>query len=335
MLVLLTPRNLMKVAWELFLHIVILVVTGVLTVVGLPLLTFVRFCFKVGTHIAKQKDARNTVVVVTGAASGFGRGLTERLTKAGAIVFAVDIDEAGLRTLPVTCPASCLRTMCMDVANVEDCRALVLEVTRYCQQNHTTLYGLVNNAGVAGRPGAGFEFDDATIDRVFSVNVLGPIRLTRELFPLLKASKEARILNVTSLTGLVASRGLSLYSASKSALESYTEALRQEAPRNVKVTIVNPYYAQTNIYRSLREGGYEHSVLRSDVERFRSDLEQGKVPGMMSCGFVTKHMFDALYTTFPRDRYIVAPTAITVVLEIAMHMPNYFGVRDSVLRLVN
>lgn len=296
---------------------------------SIPTLVGLRFLTAVRRRLATHKNPRGTVVIVTGAASGFGKQLTETLTESGAFVFACDVDEGGLGTLK----GPNVSTLRVDVSRTEDCKRLVAAVSDYLKKNPgAKLHGLVNNAGIAGKPGAVHEQSDANIDAIFGVNILGIIKLTRECYPLLSAGQEARILNISSMAGYTSGRGMGMYSATKFALEAYSDALRQEVPKGIRVITFNPYFAETNIYRSIVvEGAGTGSVIEADLKNFREKLLHvgGKsVPGMMSCKHVTDQMFDALYSTYPKDRYIVCPTKVKCVIEVIAHMPNYFGMRD-------
>ena len=303
---------------------------------AIPTLVGLRFLTAVRRRFATLRNPKGSVVIVTGAASGFGKQLTETLVAAGAYVFACDIDEAGLGVAFKGFPN--VTTMRVDVSRTEDCKRLVAAAKDYCARNGAMLHGLVNNAGIAGKPGAVFEQPDQTIDAIFGVNILGIIKLTRECLPLLSEGQDARILNISSMAGYVSGRGLGLYSSTKFAVEAYSDALRQEVPKGVRVIVFNPYFAETNIYRSLREkGAGSQSVLKDQIEDFRAKVEKenGKsVPGMMSCKYVTDQMFDALYSTYPKDRYVVCPTGIFCFIEAMQHAPNYFGLRDTLAVLL-
>jgi len=299
----------------------------------IPIFVTLRFLTAMRRRFATLQNPKGSVVIVTGAASGFGKQLTETLAAAGAYVFACDIDEEGLRV--AFGDIHNVTKIRIDVSCTQECKRLVAAVKEYCARNGAKLHGLVNNAGIAGKPGAVFEQLDPTIDAIFGVNILGIIKLTRECYPLLSEGQDARILNVSSMAGLLSGPMLGLYSSTKFAVEAFSDAMRQEVPKGIRVIVFNPYFAETNIYAVLQnKAAYETSMLKITIERFQKDYERGAIPGMMSCRYVTDQMFDALYSTYPKDRYIVCPTTLKVVFELCMHMPNYFGVKDRLMRLM-
>jgi short-subunit dehydrogenase len=111
---------------------------------------------------------------------------------------------------------------------------------------------LINNAGVA----LGGNFDqvsEADFDWLMEINFHGLVRMTRAFLPLLRASDEARIVNLSSLYGLVSPPGQCAYSASKFAVRGFSNALRHElAGSSVGVTLVHPGGVATSIARSAR-----------------------------------------------------------------------------------
>ena len=108
---------------------------------------------------------------------------------------------------------------------------------------------LVNNAGVALQ-GTFEEVAEADFEWLFSINFWGVVRMTRAFLPLLQKSDEARLVNVSSLFGLIAPPGQTAYAASKFAVRGFSESLRHElAETNVGVTVVHPGGVATSIAR--------------------------------------------------------------------------------------
>src|SRR5918993_1406636 len=124
----------------------------------------------------------------------------------------------------------------MDVAD----RAAVAALPAAVLAAHGRVDLLVNNAGVA--LGGTFEqVSEADFDWLMAINFDAVVRLTRAFLPLLRASDDARIVNVSSIYGIVAPPGQTAYSASKFALRGFSTALRYElAGTPVGVTIVHP-----------------------------------------------------------------------------------------------
>jgi NAD(P)-dependent dehydrogenase (short-subunit alcohol dehydrogenase family) len=192
----------------------------------------------------------NRTAVVTGAASGIGRGLAEVLARRRCHLALADIDDAGLQRTAerVTLPG--LRVSChrLDVAEAE-------AVTRFpsiVQASHPGVDLLFNNAGVA--LGGTFEqVSEADFEWLFGINFRGVVRMTRAFLPLLKASADARLVNVSSVFGLMGVPGQTAYAASKFAVRGFSESLRHElAGSRVGVTVVHPGGVATSIADNAR-----------------------------------------------------------------------------------
>lgn len=187
--------------------------------------------------------------LVTGAAGGIGRAVAVSLARRGANLALADIDEAGLaqtrRLLSGTTGVSLHR---IDLADADAIAALPAEGAR----THPGVDLLFNVAGVA--VGGTFEqVDPADFDWLFAVNFFGTVRMVRAFLPTLKAAPEARIVNVSSIYGIISPPGQSAYSASKFAVRGFSNALAQElAGTSVGVSVVHPGGVATAIADSAR-----------------------------------------------------------------------------------
>ncbi|MQP77198.1 SDR family NAD(P)-dependent oxidoreductase [Stenotrophomonas sp. MYb238] len=172
---------------------------------------------------------------ITGASSGFGKALAEQVLARGdnAVLAARRLEPLqaiaaayGERALPLR----------LDVTDAA-ARAAVLEAAAG-RFGHIDV--LANIAG-AGAYGALEEFTSAQIRANLELNFFAAAGLSREVLPQMRARRSGRILNLTSIAGLVAFPGSGLYNASKFALEGFTEALHHEvAPFGIGVTLVEP-----------------------------------------------------------------------------------------------
>ncbi|MGX5682565.1 SDR family oxidoreductase [Schumannella luteola] len=185
-------------------------------------------------------------VLVTGASTGIGRATALRLDRAGLAVFAgvrrsEDAEslaaEASERLVPV------LLDVTVDT-QIAGAAALIAE-----RVGDAGLDGLVNNAGIAAA--APLEF--VPIDELrhqLDVNVIGQVAVTQAVLPLLRAAR-GRIVNVTSIGGIIAGGMLGPYNASKFALEAITHALRNElAPWGIEAIAIEPGQIATPIWSS-------------------------------------------------------------------------------------
>ena len=170
--------------------------------------------------------------LVTGGASGLGRAIAERLRDLGALVVVLDRDQAeGDGLLAVT-------------ADVTD-DAGVRTAVEHAGQRLGGLDVLVNNAGIGAQGGIA-DNDDAEWHRVWDVNVLGIVRVTRAALPALRASAHAAIVNTCSIAATTGLPNRALYSASKGAVLSLTLAMAADLlPDGIRVNAVNPGTADT------------------------------------------------------------------------------------------
>eukprot|EP00760_Papus_ankaliazontas_P029703 PhM_4_TR438/c1_g1_i1/m.20072 len=320
-------------------HVAYAVIGVACATVAVPALAATRCAFRLRRRLARHTSPRGKLYVVTGAASGFGRELSLRLVRMGATVLACDVNEAGLRAVAHECEAASsggtFLYKVVDLSSASACASFGRYVREQCDERNACLSGLVNNAGIATQFKAAVEFDDTMIDRLLGVNLLGVIRLTRECFPVLRKCSDARIVNVSSMASFMAARGFSLYSASKMALEGYSDALRAEMPSNIRVIATNPFFAKTNIYDAVRTQKLDESdsMLMTAFTKKKLERVATKGPPMMvSSEAVVDCMEDALLSTYPKDRYIVCPTPVLVGLEAFFHAPNFFNIKSLFAR---
>ena len=187
--------------------------------------------------------------VITGAASGIGRAIAVSLARRGCGLALADIDEAGLaQTARLAGRASRISCHRLDVADPAAVAALPEQVLGA----HPGVDVLVNNAGVA-LGGSFAQLSQADFEWLFAINFWGVVRMTRAFLPLLQARDEARVVNLSSLFGLIAAPGQTAYVASKFAVRGFSESLRQELRgTSVGITVVHPGGVATAIARRAR-----------------------------------------------------------------------------------
>ncbi len=193
---------------------------------------------------------KGRTAVVTGAAGGIGRAITTSLARRGCHLALADINDTALARTAAEIAAPGLRISRhhLDVADA----AAIAAFPQLVAAEHAGVDILVNNAGVALQ-GTFEEVAEADFEWLFSINFWGVVRMTRAFLPLLQKSDEARLVNVSSLFGLIAPPGQTAYAASKFAVRSFSESLRQElAETNVGVTVVHPGGVATSIAENAR-----------------------------------------------------------------------------------
>lgn len=183
------------------------------------------------------------VVLVTGASSGFGRLTAEALARRGHTVFAGVRDVSGRNADAAAELSGSLRVVELDVTDQDSADRAVNEIMAATGRIDV----VVNNAGMIF-PGPLEAFTAEEAHRQFDVNVLGALRVNRAVLPHLRAQRRGLLIQIGSLAGLVTTPFTGLYAASKSALESLTEAWRHElAPYGIESVIVDAASYPTNI----------------------------------------------------------------------------------------
>jgi NAD(P)-dependent dehydrogenase (short-subunit alcohol dehydrogenase family) len=199
--------------------------------------------------MADRMQLRGRTAIITGAASGIGRAVAQSLAQRGCHLALADVNEAGLEETARGC-ATGTRITCyrFDVSE----RQAIAAFPDVVRSAHGRIDLLVNNAGVA--LGGRFEqVAEADFDWLIAINFFGVVRMTRAFLPLLKASDDARIVNMSSIFGIIAPPGQTAYCASKFAVRGFSESLRHELKdTNVGVTVVHPGGVATSIARNAR-----------------------------------------------------------------------------------
>ncbi|TCL87313.1 short-subunit dehydrogenase [Curtobacterium sp. PhB142] len=185
-------------------------------------------------------------IIVTGAGSGIGRATATRIANEGGRVIATDVVADRLDALRSELEGLELETVIGDVAATETIDALIAAAG-------DRIDGLANVAGIMDAFLPPSEVDDATWDRVFSVNVTGPMRLTRAVLPHMIAAGRGAVVNVASEAALRASAAGAAYTASKHAIAGFTKSVAFfHGPQGIRANAVAPGAVATNIEAPMR-----------------------------------------------------------------------------------
>ena len=204
--------------------------------------------------------------VVTGAGSGIGRATAMALAARGCHLALADVDAARLAETAQLVAREGLRVSAhrLDVSD----RAQVMAFPAAVLAHHPGVDLLFNNAGV-GLGGRYEQVSDDDVAWLMGVNFWGVVWMTRAFLPLLKRSDDARLVNVSSVFGMVAPAGNVAYSASKFAVRGFSEALRWELEdTRIGVTVVHPGGVATNIANDARVPDGVDAAERERKRRF-------------------------------------------------------------------
>ena len=216
---------------------------------------------------------RGAAAAVTGAAGGIGRALALELAARGCDLALADRDEAGLERLAAEIQRRHPQKVSVhpvDVAEPDQIEAFA----KAAVAAHPGLNIVINNAGVA-LMGTFAEIDLAQMEWLMNINFWGVVRGTRAFLPQLATRREAHIVNLSSIFGIIAPPGQTAYGAAKFAVRGFSESLRHElqmAGSPVRLSVVHPGGVATSIARNSRSGaGMTDNARRAQsIERFEA-----------------------------------------------------------------
>jgi NAD(P)-dependent dehydrogenase (short-subunit alcohol dehydrogenase family) len=216
----------------------------------------------------ERKTIGGRTVMITGAASGIGRSLAQRLSRHGSPVAIADIDERGLKETEASLPGPSLARV-LDVADAAAQREFAAQVRAWMP---APLAAVFNNAGVAVASSVADALPEDD-DWLHAINFHGVVNGTRAFLPILLEQDDGAIVNTSSVFGLLGIPFQSAYCASKFAVRGFTDSLRQELRgTGVRAVTVHPGGITTNIARNGRirrdpEGrGRTHEQIAAEFE---------------------------------------------------------------------
>ncbi|MDD5223205.1 MAG: SDR family oxidoreductase [bacterium] len=246
-----------------------------------------------------MKEIKGKVAVVTGAAMGMGRRLSELLAADGAKVAMLDLDQKALDQTVKEIKATGAQVFpyTLDITQRPQVYATADKVRKEVGPADI----LINNAGVV----YGSDFLDCPDEKfawVMDVNVNGMAWMTKAFLPDMVAKKAGHVVNLASAGGILAVPKLSSYCASKFAVIGFTEALRMEMQRQrlpeIHFTIVCPSYVATGMF-------------------------QGVKPPMLTSWMTTEQMADIIYQAFKKNKnYVLEPFMVKLAPLLKAILPS-------------
>jgi NAD(P)-dependent dehydrogenase (short-subunit alcohol dehydrogenase family) len=190
------------------------------------------------------------VVLVTGASSGIGKAISITLVQAGYRVFGAS------RSVETGALVDGVIQLQLDVTN----ELSIANAIDYIKKKEGRIDILINNAGL-GMIGALENTSAKQVQEIFQTNVYGVLNTCRAVIPFMREQKAGTIINVTSIAGLMGLPFRGIYSASKSAVEGFSEALSAEVNQfGIKVIIIEPGDFKTNINENRRIAEIKNSI---------------------------------------------------------------------------
>ncbi|MEW5916969.1 MAG: SDR family NAD(P)-dependent oxidoreductase [Gemmatimonadota bacterium] len=255
--------------------------------------------------LAAQQPTPQRAVLVTGASSGIGRKITELLASQGHFVYA------GARKAEDIAELSRIKNVQgvkLDVNIDADLTSAVETVRR----GGRGLHGLVNNAGIAIVAPL-IHTDEKELRSLFDVNVFGPYRVTKAFAPLIIEAK-GRVVNVSSISGILSGPFLGPYSMSKHAVEAFADALAAELlALGVRVSLIEPGNYRSEIGRNTM-AQVEGAAARAKGTPFEAPMQRmvaamGNYDNYPEPDDVAQAALHALFDPAPKMRYMVVPVA--------------------------
>lgn len=272
------------------------------------------------------------VVIITGTSSGLGRAFAQALLEAGfRVVGTVRRPEAALEFEQLKPGAAFARTL-----DVTEAPERLASVVAEIEQNVGPVYALINNAGY-GHEGILEESSMDELLRQFEVNVFGAVAMMKAVLPHMRARREGRILNVTSMGGLMTMPGLSYYHGSKFALEGISSSLAKEIrPLGIFVTAVEPGMFRTDwagrsMVRSERSIS-DYDAVFNPIREARK-ARSGQQPG--DPARAGKAIAEFLTATEPPLHLLLGPDAFEYVHKELEAVRSEFTAWEAVTRSTN
>jgi 3-oxoacyl-[acyl-carrier protein] reductase len=213
-----------------------------------------------------EKYLNDKVALVTGASRGLGKAIALALAREGAAIAAVARSEEALEgTLAeIRVAGGVVESFAGDVADTDAMEALVEKVAARFQR----IDFLVNNAGVT-RDGLLARMTSEAWDAVINTNLKGAFNLTRTVGRLMVRQRAGRIVNISSVIGLMGNAGQANYAASKAGLIGFSKSVARElASRGITCNVVCPGFIETDMTRDLNEDLRAKLLERIPLHRF-------------------------------------------------------------------
>ena len=265
-------------------------------------------------------------IIITGASSGIGKATVIKLVESGYQVFGLArrydklvAISSNLLTSSREDKGDSYIPMEFDITKPERFGSIINDILSKAKGG--TIYGLVNNAGYV-EPGAIEEITMQDLRNQFETNFFGLLEFTKKVLPVMLENNQGRIVNISSISGLMSLPLIGAYSATKYAVEAITDALRMELwNTNLKVVTVNPGLVETNI-NTISKPKVDNLIANKSrfSEIYRKYLYN--VPKGLPPGSVASAILEAITSQKPKARYIVGSTKVRIGVRMKKFVPD-------------
>lgn len=238
------------------------------------------------------------VAIITGASSGIGLATAKLFSKNGYVVYGLSRRKTGT-------------TDFIEIqADVNDDASVAAAIKQAInEQNRIDV--LFNNAGFA-MVGAAEESSVAQVKAMFETNFFGAIRVTNAVLPIMRKQRSGRIIHTSSLVGLIPAPFMTYYSASKHALEGYSESMDHELRSfGIRSILIEPSFMKTAINShaiALENPIAEYNLIRDRIAK----LTESGVESSPSPDVVADQVLMAAESSQPKVRYLVGKDALRI-----------------------
>ncbi len=228
------------------------------------------------------------LAVVTGAARGIGRAIVFELLKQGRLVAGLDMSEDQLKDLERVVKEAGFEviTRCVDITQTEK----FTEVLESLASEHDGIGILVNNAGIT-RDNLLIRMTDDEFDKVLAVNLRAAFVATRAAAKSMMRNRFGRIINISSVSGVIGNAGQANYSTSKAGLIGLAKTTARElAKKNVTANCIAPGFIDTEMARKLPEPVREAAVQLIPMRRMGTPEDVAKAVAFLAsdeAGYIT------------------------------------------------
>ncbi len=257
------------------------------------------------------------IILVTGASSGLGLATATALVAAGHTVYGSTRDTKRLKDVS-------FKPLQMEVTDDESVKAAVATIIK--AEGHIDV--LVNNAG-NGITGPLYNMPVDMAKKQFEVNFFGVVRVSSAVLPLMIEQKSGLVINISSLAGLFGLPYQGLYSASKFAVEGYSESLRMELQNTgVKVSVVNPGDFKTDFTANREKMPFtlNNDKLKAEFEAAVAAMEKDESIGA-SPAKLAAQIVKIVSKSSPAHSYLVGAIGQTIVPTLKAVLPGSLFVK--------